>query len=289
MSLTKISYVLGSYNRKGFLKLAVESIRNEIVNSGLSSEIIVIDGGSTDGTVDWLKSQKNIILILQHNRGMWKNKPIDRKNWGYFMNLGFKCSQGKYICMISDDCIILPGSVKNGVELFESELKNKKKIGSVAFYFRDWPYAKKYHVNINFEKLYVNHGLYLKSALEEVSFADEETYKFYGADIDMVMKMYDSGYNCIASKESFVEHFADANNLIKKSNMVTATEDAKNLKNKWKKYGEMGGEWKEIEFTDTNNIANSFIPLLISEYFGQFCRSPLVFIKSIINTKWKTN
>lgn len=67
MSKNKISIVLGSYNRLEFIKLAIKSIRNEIIN--LNSEIIVIDGGSTDVTLNWLLKQKDIITIIQHNRG----------------------------------------------------------------------------------------------------------------------------------------------------------------------------------------------------------------------------
>ncbi|MFC1894776.1 glycosyltransferase [Candidatus Dependentiae bacterium] len=46
MNIYKISVVLGSYNGFDFLKLAINSIRNELQN--FSHEIIVVDGGSTD-------------------------------------------------------------------------------------------------------------------------------------------------------------------------------------------------------------------------------------------------
>ncbi|MCK4664982.1 MAG: glycosyltransferase [Bacteroidales bacterium] len=44
-----ISVVLGSYNRKPFLEKAIESVRNN--NIHLPYEIIVVDGGSTDGSL----------------------------------------------------------------------------------------------------------------------------------------------------------------------------------------------------------------------------------------------
>lgn len=279
----KISVVLGTYNRKRFLKLAIESIRNELINCGESSEIIVVDGGSTDGTIEWLSRQKDIILIVQHNRGKWKNKPIERRSWGYFMNLGFKCAQGKYVCMVSDDCLLLPNSIKNGLNLFEEKIKEKKKIGSIAFFFRDWPFSKNYHVNYNFGKIYVNHGLYLNETLKKVGYINEDDYRFYGADIDLVMKMYNSGYICIESPNSFVEHFADANNLIRNTNNDVAKNDASSLQLKWKKkYGNLGGEWKQKSFNDPSKTANKFKIPLVLEYKDQFLRSPIKFIIRVV-------
>lgn len=100
-----VSIVLGSYNRKKFLQLTIENVREEITHADFPCEIIVVDGGSTDNTISWLISQKDIVTIIQHNRGTWKGKKIQRRSWGYFMNLGFKCAQYKYICMLGSGAL----------------------------------------------------------------------------------------------------------------------------------------------------------------------------------------
>jgi glycosyltransferase involved in cell wall biosynthesis len=87
--------VIGSFNRAPFLRLAIESVRRELAS--LASEIIAVDGGSDDGALPWLIAQKDIITIVQHNRGLWRGKPLERRSWGYFMNLGFKCALRKRI------------------------------------------------------------------------------------------------------------------------------------------------------------------------------------------------
>ena len=253
-----VSIILGSYNRLNFLKITIKTIREELENCKFPFEIIVIDGGSLDGSLKWLIKQKDIIAIVQHNRGFWKGKKIDRKSWGYFMNLGFKIAKGKYICMVSDDCLIVPGAIKNGIKLFENKLSNKEKIGAIAFYFRDWPFNKKYHVNKNFEKIYVNHGLYLKDALKQVEYIDEENYLFYGADIDLCMKLYQAGYDCVDCNQSFIEHYYHANKKVRASNDIFVDKDTKTLQKKWEKYGKLGGSQVFVEYKDKYQTAKKF-------------------------------
>src|SRR5712691_1184238 len=83
-----VSVVIGSFNRLAFLKNTLTSVRSEL--EGLDHEILVVDGGSSDGSVRWLVRQKDVITIVQHNRGEWQGTPIERRSWGYFMNLGVR-------------------------------------------------------------------------------------------------------------------------------------------------------------------------------------------------------
>lgn len=258
----QISVVLGSYNRLNFLKLTIQSIRQEL--QALSHEIIVVDGGSDDGSLQWLVEQKDVITIVQHNRGEWEGKQIERRSWGYFMNLAFKSAQGKYVCMLSDDCLLVPGAIINGYELFERELTAGRKIGAVAFYWRDWSAQKKYHVGCTFgNKMYVNHGIYLNSALKEVDYIDEENFFFYCADGDLCLKMWQLGYECIDSRTSFVEHYPHANLGVRKTNYERQSQDEKNYFKKWSKIFydpklDNLGMQIELDFEDKSNIGQRF-------------------------------
>src|ERR1700731_426776 len=94
-----VSVVLGTYNRLLFLEATIASIRASQFDRPY--EIIVVDGGSTDGTIDWLVHQRDIIPIVQHNRETIGEITRRKRSWGYFMNLGLKCAEGRYICLIS--------------------------------------------------------------------------------------------------------------------------------------------------------------------------------------------
>lgn len=257
-----VSVVLGTFERLEFLKLTIESIRTEV--AGIPSEIIVVDGGSTDGTVEWLIAQKDVVTIVQHNRGEWNGKPIERRSWGYFMNLGFKAAAGKYVCMVSDDCLLVPGCIQNGLNHFESRLAAGEKVGAVAFYWRNWPEARRYWVGRTFgRKMFVNHGLYLRDALERVRFIDEDRYFFYHADGDLSLRLWDAGYTVVDAPSSFVEHYSHANVAVRATNFERQEKDWKAYADAWTgKFDEPGsdfqGDWIEMDYSDSTRTAEKF-------------------------------
>lgn len=227
-----VSIVLGSYNRKDFLIEAIESIRRNGI--AVPYEIIVVDGGSTDGSREWLGSQSDIITIIQHNRPTLGGCTRQRRSWGYFMNLGFNCAEGKYIVMISDDSLLVPGAVMNGVRHCEALQGEGRNIGAVAFYWRNWPEQQDYWVGLTHgEKLFVNHGLYLRSALQQVGWIDEDRYQFYCADGDLSLKLWEQGYEVVDCPTAFVEHFSHANLTTRQSNLQHEQQDVKAYQSRW--------------------------------------------------------
>jgi glycosyltransferase involved in cell wall biosynthesis len=256
----KVSVVIGSYNRGSILELCINAVREELKD--ISYEMIVVDGGSSDGTLNWLITQKDIVTICQHNRGEFLGKTIERRSWGYFMNLGFKCAQGEYICMLSDDTLIHPGAILEGLKLADKERAKGTLLGGVAFYFRDYPIRRKYAVAINLGNLYVNHGLFLNKAMQEAGYVSEDEYHFYFADTDLSLKIIQAGYKIIRSPKSFVEHYFDADPDVRKSNNDTRKlTDRNTLIQKWagiaypvsdvKKYDALVGYW---DFLNTDNV-----------------------------------
>jgi GT2 family glycosyltransferase len=257
-----ISVVLGSYNRRRFLPGCIDSVRRELAE--LPHEIIVVDGGSTDGSVKWLAKQKDIITIIQHNHGFWRGWKLERRSWGYFMNLGFKAAQGKYICMISDDCLVIPEAIKNGVVLFENKLAAGKKVGALAFYWRDWPVENFYAVYTFVDNnIYLNNGLYLNSALQEVGYLDEDNYKFYAGDVDVCLKLQEAGYKIEAAEDSYIEHYAHANLWTRFKNNKQQEPDRLALIQKWSfRYGSDPARYTakciKKDFADPRNTIRRF-------------------------------
>jgi len=85
------SVIIPTYNRKDFLKIALDSVLNQTF---INYEIIVVDDGSTDDTERIVMEIKNekINYIYQKNQG-----PASARN------KGIKKARGQFICFLDSD------------------------------------------------------------------------------------------------------------------------------------------------------------------------------------------
>jgi glycosyltransferase involved in cell wall biosynthesis len=248
-----VSVVIGSLNRRDFIEPTINTIRAEL--ELVDHEIIVVDGGSDDGTLAWLLSQKDVITIVQHNRGVWNNQDVVRKSWGYFMNLGFRAASAPAVCMLSDDCLVVPGAIREGLEV----LRANDRTGAVAFYWRNWPEQKRYVVGRTFgDRLFVNHGIYRAEALRDVGYADAETFSFYHADGDLTQRMQEEGWECVDSPGSFIEHHSHANVQQRRANQLTAQNDWTAYSHRWRHLGEASKDWDSRSHHDSCGTAEMY-------------------------------
>jgi GT2 family glycosyltransferase len=228
----QVSVVLGTYNRLPFLKATIASVRASQI--GIPYEIIVVDGGSADGTIEWLTEQHDIISIVQHNREVSEGKARRKRSWGYFMNLGFKCAEGRYICLISDDSVVHPDTLANGVRHFDREIAEGRRIGAVAFYWRSWPEERHYRVSSTLgNKAMVNHGLFLREAVESVGWIDDKRYDFYCADGDLALRLWHGGYEIVACNDALLEHFERVDPAIRQQNLTGLDTDWTRYLERW--------------------------------------------------------
>jgi hypothetical protein len=180
------------------------------------------------------------------------------------MNLGFKAAQGKYLLMISDDCLLVPGAVMNGCRQFEELLSAGQPVGALAFYWRNWPTQQDYWVGLTLgDRMFVNHGMYLRSALEQVGWIDEERYRFYHADGDLCLKLWQHGYTVCDCPTAFVEHFTHANHAVRQSNREVQAQDFQTYLEHWSgifydpERHNIGG-WLHCQYADPHHTALKF-------------------------------
>ena len=98
MNLPKISIVTPSYNQGQFLEETIQSVLNQDYPN---IEYIIIDGGSTDNSVDIIKKYSDRLTY-------WVSEPDNGMTDA--LNKGFRKSTGEILNWINSDDYFLPGA-----------------------------------------------------------------------------------------------------------------------------------------------------------------------------------
>lgn len=99
-----LSVVTPSFNMLSYLERCVASVADQ---EGVRVEHLVMDGGSRDGTVEWLATQPSLISEVRSDNGMYDA-----------VNRGFQRARGNIIAHLNCDEQYLPGSLATVVKYF---------------------------------------------------------------------------------------------------------------------------------------------------------------------------
>lgn len=187
----KISVVTICYNSKLFIEKTILSVINQ---SYEDLEYIVVDGGSTDGTLDVIHKYSNRITkwISEKDEGIYNamNKALDiiTGDWVIFMNSG-DCFY-RYDVLSNIDflkyseascCGVIYG---NGISLYRK--KRLLRSGTLPFFKNN-----KIFKNMGF----CHQDVFIKSSLAK-SMRFRENFKLC-ADYDMLWRLYKKGYRIV--------------------------------------------------------------------------------------------
>jgi len=106
MNGPKISIVMASYNQSAYIKEAIESVLSQSYDN---KEIIVIDGGSTDGSTE-------IIRAYQDRLAYWVSEPDSGQSAAF--NKGFRVATGDLLTWVNTDDVLLPGALAAVAEIW---------------------------------------------------------------------------------------------------------------------------------------------------------------------------
>lgn len=123
-----VSIILPAYNVSSTIEACLWSIAR---NSVQPREIIVVDDGSTDNTVDLVRRvgvSGVRVLPLPSNEGP-----------GAARNAGIQNAKGEFVFFLDADCVCAPKWIEAGLEIFRAEETTQKVVGVVGsvHYHRD--------------------------------------------------------------------------------------------------------------------------------------------------------
>jgi O-antigen biosynthesis protein len=234
------SIIILTHNQLDYTKLCIESIRKFTKSS--SYEIIVVDNCSTDGTLEWLKQQKDLkIVINSENEGFPKG-----------CNQGIEVTVGNSILLLNNDTIV----TENWLDNLLTCLNSSDDIGAVgpvtnsAAYFSTIPvnytsidemyqFATNYNVTdpVKWEERLKLIGfcmLIKKEAIKRIGLLDERFTPGNFEDDDFSIRLRQAGYRLMLCKDTFIHHFGSVSwkkNINAFSNVLKVNE--KKFKEKW--------------------------------------------------------
>ena len=121
--MLKISIITVSYNQGEFIRQNIESVLSKDYPN---FEHIIIDGGSTDGTVDILKEYPHLNWVSEKDRGQSDG-----------LNKGFKKATGDIIVWINSDDMLCPGALCTINDYFESNPDKSVLTGNIVLVNRN--------------------------------------------------------------------------------------------------------------------------------------------------------
>lgn len=124
MTNPKISVVTLTWNSSTHIGPLLDSLTADIAKSGIPTEVIVVDNGSDDDTVDSIRRHRrrrdNICLVpLSENHGTTVSR-----------NIGIRMARGDYVLILDSDTVVRPGALAGLLHAFD-EIPNPEKIALI--------------------------------------------------------------------------------------------------------------------------------------------------------------
>ncbi|MDG2274033.1 MAG: glycosyltransferase family 2 protein, partial [Halioglobus sp.] len=198
-----VSVITVTFNALEFIAHYLDSVF-AITPTGFSLEVLVVDNGSTDGTLALLESEYAGVRLLKN----------DQNNYARALNLGITAATGDFIVISNNDATVDSGWVQGFLQVIQPDerigavqskilFSESKRINSVGveevehFYYRDIGFEEedsdRYCKPV--ERKYVTGGsvMFRRGCLEDVGPWDESFIMFM-EDVEYSARCRDNGW-----------------------------------------------------------------------------------------------
>jgi glycosyltransferase involved in cell wall biosynthesis len=191
----KLSVVLGTLNRLPHLQKCLDSVERSC--GGIEHEVIVVDGGSTDGTVSWLRQKRDKIITIEQGAAYGAV---------YAYNAGFFAAEGDYVASLNDDCEVKGDTLKAACDYLDTH----EHCGQVAIPWHDKGDIdiRVMHVGLGRQMLdviYANFGVTRRWLGDKVGWWGNYL-EHYGGDCELSFMIWSSGYTVDELKGAEILH-----------------------------------------------------------------------------------
>jgi glycosyltransferase involved in cell wall biosynthesis len=193
----KLSLITVSYNSELTIRDTLESVKNQ---SNRDLEYIVIDGGSTDGTIEILKDYSDIIdkIVSEPDKGIYDA-----------MNKGIEIATGDIVGILNSDDTFYSNTVINEVISFHKKNKIQASIGNISQYTKSGKLIR----------LYCSNSWVVKDL--KFGFMPAHPSIFFEKELFNIFGNYSLDYKIAADYELIVRFFLKQKIIWKYSNIHT--------------------------------------------------------------------
>ncbi|MDZ7784845.1 MAG: glycosyltransferase [Halioglobus sp.] len=210
-----VSVLTVTYNPGEFLEKFLGSV-SAVDRQGIDLEVIVVDNGSTDGSLSWLRDNHPDIELLIN----------DENNYARALNRGIARSRGEFVVISNNDATVdegwlqgfltvfgrdeTIGAVQSKILFAGSNILNSVGVEEIEeFYFTDigWEKEDSRRYAKAARREYVSGGsvMFRRACLEDVGPWDE-TFIMYMEDIDYSLRCRERGWEVWYSPDSVLHH-----------------------------------------------------------------------------------
>lgn len=180
MQNSLVSVIICTYNSGEITRRAIESVLN---NNYKNIECIVIDGASTDGTVDIIRNyinDPNFRYVSEHDTGIYNA-----------MNKGWRMAKGKWIHYLGADdelindgiSLLLASDKEHNADVIYGNIKYRKENGEIVVH----PHHS--HKQLPWKTFACHQGILMRRTVIERLNGFDENLKII-ADKDLIIRSY---------------------------------------------------------------------------------------------------
>ena len=218
----RVSAVIVNYEQRELLRSCLESLREALRRVDDDYDVIVVDNGSTDGSVEMIREEFRDVRLVEL---------LTNTGFAGGVNIGIGHAAGDWILCVNNDATVAPDAVEELLRIAEA---SSDEVGAVAaqMVFADRPGVINSagivvdRIGVASDRLLgeqatasedepvevfgVSAGaaLYRRTMLEEVPF--EPTFFAYYEDVDVAWRARMRGWRCLYAPSAVVRHHHSA-------------------------------------------------------------------------------
>jgi GT2 family glycosyltransferase len=210
--MSKVSVIIPNYNGIEFLETCFKSIN---IQKNIK-EVIVVDNGSHDRSIEFIKSNYPQFILIKNKTNLGFAKAI---------NQGIAAASGEYVFLLNNDMELEKNCISNLLKCIENDQTFSASSKMIQYYERNkiddagdeysllgWTkrvgYGKsqeKYNQKRNIFSACAGASIYKKSILDKIGYFDENFFA-YMEDVDIGYRARIHGFQNIYCPEALVYH-----------------------------------------------------------------------------------